>query len=64
MRSREPRSYVTHEADVIGDRAHFAQLDNAVPKVIAVPQFRNLACGTISGTSYCAIDAGGPAWST
>jgi len=24
-----PRSYVTHEADVIGDRAHFAQLDNA-----------------------------------
>ena len=27
--SRTLRSYVTHEADVIGDRAHFAQLDNA-----------------------------------
>ena len=29
MRSRAPRSYVTHKADVIGDRAYFAQLDNA-----------------------------------
>ena len=31
MRSRRtPRSYVTHEADVIGDRGYFTQLDNAM----------------------------------
>ena len=32
-----PQVYVTHEADAIGDRAHFAQLDNAPCSCVTRP---------------------------
>ena len=52
MRSREPRSYVTHEADVIGDRAHFAQLDDNARRG---PVVSELSRGNVTLTAAAAF---------
>ena len=56
MRSREPPGHVTHEADVIGDRAHFAQLDNAQQIVVGHANLPTVTTGWVTtATAVAAV---------